>query len=139
MGRTAGILAILFALLTLPILGLPLINELEDIRFIEFAGWPLLALSCLLGLIAAHQGSRKAFTIAGVINSLSATACLLAGWEGIAGIIGLHSQEFWREACGKFTPLDLLPVAILPAIIVGASWVVFAYLKKTAPRSAPGH
>lgn len=130
-----SILAVIFALLASVILGFPIINELEDIRAIQFLGWPPLLLSSFLALLAARLDCRKTFLAVGLLNAASAASCLLRGWEGVANILAMQNAVYIGHRGQNYTSFDLFTVAIIPALIVGASWAAYLLRMRTPRRT----
>ena len=126
------LLSVLFGLLALMWLGTSVaISELDDIRVIEFFGFPCVILSSGLASLIAVLGYRRIFLVPSLLNVLSAIAAFVGGLSGVTDIMKLQNKVYPGHQGNDYHSIDLFIIAIVPISSFVISWLTYCYYKKS--------
>jgi len=102
------LLSLLFGILALLWLGpSATISELDDIRVIEFFGFPFIVISSGLASLIAVLGYRRTFLFPGLLNALSGVAAVVGGLPGVMDIIKFQNKEYQGHQGNNYHSIDL--------------------------------
>ena len=129
------LLSLFFGLLALVWIGpSPMISELDDIRMIQFFGFPSIILSSGLASLIAVLGYRRTFLLPGLLNALSGIAALVGGSSGVIDIVKLQNIVYEGHQGNNYHSIDLFIIAIVPVSCVVISWLIYYYKKPVIPK-----